>query len=119
MQTYKFLPNESNGRLRDNLIVPNIPMIVRFLLAFDPMWMNFIFSQSALRTMRHGSELIRRTIGAVFDVLDQEKFITQTVRKVLFGYANPLIKLGNDMLPKGTIKWPSSLFGILVGVRSG
>ena len=66
--------------------------------------------------MRYGSELIRRTIGAVFDVLDQEKFITQTVRKVLFGYANPLIKLGNDMLPKGTIKWPSSLFGILVGV---
>ena len=25
---FKFLPRESNGQLRDNVIIPNIPMIV-------------------------------------------------------------------------------------------
>ena len=65
--------------------------------------------------MKDGTPLLRRSIGAVLDVLDQEKFITQTIRKLLFGYANPLLKLGRDILPPDR-RWPHPTFGLFVGV---
>ena len=64
--------------------------------------------------MKSGPPLLRRTIGPILKVLDQEKFLTQTVRKVLFGAANPLIKLANDVLPPDQ-RWPYQLYGLFVG----
>jgi len=95
-KSYKFLPAESNGKLRDQVTVPNIPMI------------------AALNAMKDGSPLIRRSIGAILDVLDQKKFETLPLRKFLFGYANPLIKLGRDVLPADK-RWPHQTFGLFVG----
>jgi hypothetical protein len=66
--------------------------------------------------MKDGSAVIKRAIGPILNVLKQEKFITQTVRKVLFGYANPLLKLGRDILPKEKT-WPHPTFGLFVGVN--
>lgn len=96
LRTYKFLPKESTGRLRDTVTVPNIPMM------------------SALNAMKDGSPLVRRAVGSVLDVLDQKTFITQPVRKLLFGYANPLLKLGRDILPPEK-RWPHPTFGLFVG----
>ena len=67
--------------------------------------------------MKDGTPLIRRAIGSILDVLDQERFETLTVRKLLFGYANPLLKLGRDVLPN-EMKWPHPTFGLFVGVKS-
>ena len=65
--------------------------------------------------MKDGTPLMRRAIGSILDVLDQDKFISQTVRKLLFGYANPLLKLGRDVLPADR-RWPHPTFGLFVGV---
>ena len=59
--------------------------------------------------------MVRRALGPILKVLKQEPFLKTTVRKVLFGMANPLIKLGNDVLPPGQ-KYPYQLFGLFVGV---
>jgi len=99
LRYFKFLPNESVGRLRDQVTIPNIPMI------------------SALNAMKFGSPLVRRALGSVLNVLKQDQFISSTVRKVLFGISNPLLKLGNDVLPEEK-KYPFPLFGLFVG-RNG
>ena len=65
--------------------------------------------------MKDGSPILRRSIGAILEVLDQDKFESLTIRKLLFGYANPLIKLGRDVLPPDK-RWPHELFGLFVGV---
>lgn len=96
VKSFKFLPSESNGKLRDQVTVPNIPMI------------------AALNAMKDGSPILRRSIGAILEVLDQDKFESLTVRKLLFGYANPLIKLARDVLPKEK-SYPHELFGLFVG----
>lgn len=96
LRQFKFIPDESNGKLRDKVTIPNIPMI------------------SALNAMKDGTPLMRRAIGSILDVLDQERFVTQTVRKMLFGYANPLLKLGRDVLPSER-RWPHPTFGLFVG----
>lgn len=96
LRSFKFVPSESKGRLRDMVTVPNIPMI------------------AALRAMKDGTPLIRRAIGSILDVLNQERFVTLPVRKLLFGYSNPLLKLGRDVLPN-EMKWPHATFGLFVG----
>ena len=65
--------------------------------------------------MKFGTPLVRRALGPILNVLKQERFLKATVRKVLFGLANPLIKLGNDVLPPEK-KYPYQLFGLFVGV---
>ena len=65
--------------------------------------------------MKSGTQLVRRAVGSVLTVLEQKKFVSQTVRKLLFGYENPLIKLGQDTFPKEK-RWPHKLFGLFVGV---
>ena len=65
--------------------------------------------------MKDGSDFLKRSIGGVLNVLEQNTFETLTVRKLLFGYANPLIKLGSDVLPPEK-RWPHQLFGLFVGV---
>ena len=65
--------------------------------------------------MKFGSPLVRRALGSVLNVLKQDQFIKSTVRKVLFGISNPLLKLGNDVLPEEK-KYPFPLFGLFVGV---
>ena len=65
--------------------------------------------------MKDGTPLIRRAIGSILDVLNQERFVTLPVRKLLFGYSNPLLKLGRDVLPN-EMKWPHATFGLFVGV---
>ena len=57
---------------------------------------------------------MKRALGSIFNVLKQDKFIKSTVRKILFGLDNPLIKLGNDVLPEDK-KYPFPLFGLFVG----
>lgn len=96
LRYFKFLPKESKGQLRDQVVIPNIPMI------------------SALNAMKFGTPLVRRALGPILNVLKQERFLKATVRKVLFGLANPLIKLGNDVLPPEK-KYPYQLFGLFVG----
>lgn len=96
LRYFKFKPKESKGQLRDEVIIPNIPMI------------------TALSAMKNGSPLVKRALGSVFNVLKQDQFIKSTVRKVLFGLDNPLIKLGNDVLPAEK-KYPYPLFGLFVG----
>ena len=54
-------------------------------------------------------------MGGVMDVLEQNTFVKLTVRKLLFGYSNPLLKLGADVLPPEK-RWPHKLFGLFVGV---
>ena len=65
--------------------------------------------------MNDGTPLMRRAVGAVLDVLEQKRFVTLPVRKLLFGYANPMLKLGNDILPPEK-RWPHPTFGLFVGV---
>merc|ERR1711935_54489 len=96
LRYFKFLPNLSEGKLRDEVTVPNIPMI------------------AALDATKDGSDLIKRSIGGVLDVLEQTPFEKLTVRKLLFGYATPLLKLGSDILPPEK-RWPHQLFGLFVG----
>jgi len=96
LRYFKFLPKSSNGKLKDTVTVPNIPMI------------------TALNAMKDGSDFLKRSIGGVLNVLEQNTFETLTVRKLLFGYANPLIKLGSDVLPPEK-RWPHQLFGLFVG----
>jgi len=48
--------------------------------------------------------------------LTRKKFETLPLRKFLFGYANPLIKLGRDVLPADK-RWPHQTFGLFVGVK--
>jgi len=96
LRYFKFLPKESKGKLRDVVTIPNIPMI------------------AALDAMKSGTQLVRRAVGSVLTVLEQKKFVDQTVRKLLFGYENPLIKLGQDTFPKEK-RWPHKLFGLFVG----
>ena len=61
------------------------------------------------------SDLIKKSIGGVLDVLEETPFKKLTVRKLLFGYATPLLKLGSDILPPEK-RWPHQLFGLFVGV---
>merc|ERR1712012_170467 len=96
LRYFKFKPGPSKGQLRDEIIIPNIPMI------------------TALNSMKNGSPLVKRALGSIFNVLKQDKFIKSTVRKILFGLDNPLIKLGNDVLPEDK-KYPFPLFGLFVG----
>ena len=71
--------------------------------------------QSALNAMNNGNPVLKRALGNILSVLKQEKFITLPVRKLLFGYSNPLIKLGKDVLPPEK-RWPHETFGLFVGV---
>jgi hypothetical protein len=56
LRYFKFLPHESNGRLKDKVTIPNIPLI------------------SALNGMKDGSAVIKRAIGPILNVLKQECF---------------------------------------------
>lgn len=93
---YKFKPQLSNGRLRDVVTLPNIPLI------------------TALNTMRDAPPIMRRAIGSIMEVLEQEPFVDIPVRQAIWGYSNPLLKFGKDVLPPDR-RWPYSKFGVLVG----
>ena len=67
--------------------------------------------------MRDGSPLVKRALGSILNVLKQDQFIKSTVRKILFGLSNPLLKLGNDVLPPEK-RYPHPLFGLFVGVST-
>ena len=65
--------------------------------------------------MKFGTPLVKRAMGSVLNVLKQDQFIKSTVRKILFGISNPLLKLGNDVLPPEK-RYPFPLFGLMAGV---
>lgn len=69
---------------------------------------------TALHQMKFGTPLVKRAIGSVLNVLKQDQFIKSTVRKILFGLSNPLLKLGNDVLPPEK-RYPFPLFGLMAG----
>jgi hypothetical protein len=66
--------------------------------------------------IRYAGRLVRLALGSMLDILQQKPFVGLSVRDVLWGYDNPLIKLGNDILPPEE-KLPFDKFGIFLGVR--
>ena len=89
-------------------------MLFEKLLRVSHANIKFLF-QAALNAMKYGSPFLRRSMGGVMDVLEQNTFVKLTVRKLLFGYANPLLKLSSNILPPEK-RWPHKLFGLMVGV---
>eukprot|EP00096_Caligus_rogercresseyi_P009544 TRINITY_DN3248_c0_g1_i2.p1 TRINITY_DN3248_c0_g1~~TRINITY_DN3248_c0_g1_i2.p1 ORF type:complete len:506 (-),score=107.11 TRINITY_DN3248_c0_g1_i2:53-1570(-) len=95
-KTYFFRGDASMGSQEDTLIVPNVPMI------------------AAISKLRTSPALIKMALKSILQLFKQKPFVKLSVREFLWGYENPLIKLGNEILPKSE-RIPFDKFGILVG----
>ncbi|XP_040570236.1 scavenger receptor class B member 1 [Lepeophtheirus salmonis] len=93
---YHFIENLSAGSDTDQVIIPNIPMI------------------AAMAKLKNSSSLIKIALLSILQVFNQKPFVKLSVKKILWGYHNPLIKLGNDILPRDE-RFPFDKFGILIG----
>lgn len=96
---FHFRRDLSVGPERDVLTLPNVPLI------------------SALNSMKYKGDLVRLALNSMLQLLHQEPFMKVSVRKVMWGFDNPLVKLGNDILPEEK-KLPTDKFGFFVGVRT-
>ena len=65
--------------------------------------------------MKYTTGIARLATGSLFGVLNQETFVVKTVRDLLWGYNDTLIKLAKDMMPADRVI-PHDKFGFFVGV---
>ena len=62
-------------------------------------WFCYYF-QSALRSMKYSSHLVKVAFQSMLEILKQEIITSYSVRDVIWGIDHPLVKLANDILPK-------------------
>ena len=66
--------------------------------------------------MKFANKLIKKALGAMLDLLEQKPFVRISVRDIVWGHENPLVKLGNEIAKEGE-ELPFDEFGFFVGVR--
>jgi len=86
-----------SGELKesDRLTLPNVPMF------------------ASVNQMKNAGRLVQSALSSMLEILKQEVFNSTSVRDIIWGYDHPLIKLGNDVLPKEK-KLPFDKFGFFV-----
>lgn len=95
-KTYFFNRQQSVGDEEMVLTLPNVPML------------------TAITTLEFASKVLRSVLGTTFEVLHQKPFAKLSIKDIMWGYENPLVKIGNDILPEEQ-RLPSNKFGLLVG----
>ncbi|CAG0887642.1 unnamed protein product [Darwinula stevensoni] len=79
-----FAPELSSGSEDDVIVSLNVPMM------------------SAVYRMQHGSRIMRLALSSMFTkILKVKPLMNYTVRDLIWGYEDPLIKLAKDIMPPG------------------
>lgn len=94
---YKFKPRQSNGKLMDEINAMNVPMFV------------------ALHQIKNGPSFVSRSFQRILERLKQTAFEKTTIRKIIWGQKNPLIRLGREIIRDPRFKYPYENYGMLVG----
>ena len=63
--------------------------------------------------MSTATRIVKKAIATLLDILKLEPFTTHTVKELMWGYDDPLIKLGKQVLPEGK-RVPYDKFGFFV-----
>lgn len=69
---------------------------------------------SAVAQMKYAASFTRLATGSLFGVLNQETFVQKTIKELLWGYEDSLMKLAKDMMPPDRVL-PHNKFGFFVG----
>lgn len=69
---------------------------------------------SAAAQLKYTQSFTRLATSSLFGVLNQEVVIQKTIKELLWGYNDTLIKLAKDMMPPGRVI-PHDMFGFFVG----
>jgi hypothetical protein len=64
--------------------------------------------------MGHSTKIIKKAVSTILDVLKMQPFSKHSVRDLLWGYDDPLIKLAKGVLPQDK-RFPFDVFGFFVG----
>jgi len=94
-KTFRFRRDLSIGGEDDLITLPNVPLF------------------ASMNQIRFAGKLVQQALGSMLGILKQEIFNSTTVRDIIWGYENPLIKLGNEVLPPDK-KLPFNDFGFFV-----
>ena len=70
--------------------------------------------QSALSSLRHSSGVAKKAVSTILDILKLQPFNERTVKDMMWGYDDPLLKLGKSVLPEGK-RVPFDKFGFFYG----
>jgi len=95
-KTLRFIREDSVGPETDVINTLNVPMI------------------SAAAQARHEPLTMRLTTSSLLEVLDEQPVMTKSIRDLVIGYKDPLLKLANDIKPPGQ-SLPFDSFGYFVG----
>jgi hypothetical protein len=97
VKNYTFVPELSISQSDDDVfLLPNIPML------------------SAVGQMAHSTKIVKKAVATLLDILKLQPFTAHTVKEIMWGYDDPLIKLAKQVLPEGK-RVPFDKFGLFVG----
>jgi len=93
---YFFEPSLSIGSEDDAYVFPNVPLL------------------SALSSLKFSSGVAKKAISTILDILKLQPFNERSVKDIMWGYDDPLLKLGKSVLPEGK-RVPFDKFGFFYG----
>ncbi|XP_035713414.1 scavenger receptor class B member 1 isoform X2 [Folsomia candida] len=96
VKNFTFEPELSFGSEADSVLLPNLPML------------------AAVSQMGHSTKIVKKAVSTILDVLKMEPFSVHTVKELLWGYDDPLLKLAKGVLPADK-RFPYDQFGFFVG----
>lgn len=65
---------------------------------------------------RFAARLAKLALSSMLEVLKEQPFVSRSVRDLMWGYEDPLLKIAKDILPPGQ-RLPYDKFGFFVEVR--
>lgn len=92
---YFFERHHSIGSEDDVIITLNIPMV------------------SAVHQIRYAARLVKLALSSMLDVLKEEPFAPHTVKELMWGYDDPLIKIAKEIMPPDQ-QMPYDQFGFFI-----
>jgi len=70
--------------------------------------------QSAVAQMGHSTSIVKKAVGTILEVLKMQPFVQHSVKELMWGYDDPLIKLAKGVMPQDK-RFPFDSFGFFVG----
>jgi len=93
---YSFQRNLSCGPEEDAYVLPNMPVL------------------SALSSVKYSSKISKTVLARILNVLKLGPFYQRSVKEVMWGYEDPLLKVGKSFLPEEK-RLPDDKFGLFYG----
>lgn len=109
----KFVPELSVGNKNEKLTVPNIPLLVSFIVFFIKID-DYFLGQTLTTKSSALPRLVQAGMSLVLRTMDMKPFVTVTPEELVFGYDDTLTNLANKFFPKN--KRPHKKMGLLLGV---